>query len=83
MQHLGHELIYAVRLAGSDYIVPGLLLLQHGVHGTNIVAGEAPVAARLHVTQLELVFLALRPVGGGQSDLAGHHLRARGAAIRD
>src|SRR5271169_2760856 len=53
------EIAHAVRLPGGDDVVVGLLLLQHQPHGLDIVAGEAPIALRFEVSQIELVLKTL------------------------
>ena len=49
------KLAHRVLLAGGDDVVVRLVLLQHPPHGLDVVAGEAPVALRVEVAQVELV----------------------------
>ena len=84
LQHFDDKFVNAVRFAGGDDVIVGLLLLQHGVHGADVIAGVSPIATGLHVAQLQLALLALRPISRRQGDLAGHHLgaAARGLMIK-
>lgn len=43
-------------LAGGDDDVVRLVLLQHQVHGLDVVAGVAPVAERVEVAEVEVPF---------------------------
>ena len=45
------QLAHAVRLAGRDHVVVGLVLLEHQPHRLDVVAGEAPVALGVEVAQ--------------------------------
>ena len=58
-EHLVEELADAVRLAGGDDVVVGLLLLEHQPHRLDVVAGEAPVALGVEVAEEQLL---LQPV---------------------
>ena len=70
------ELADAVRLAGGDDVVIGLLLLQHEVHGAHVVAGESPVALGVEVAQRQLLLEAELDLGHSVGDLAGDELHA-------
>src|SRR5918992_5955447 len=41
-------------LSGADYVVVRLRLLQHAPHGIDVIAGEAPVTARVEVAERKL-----------------------------
>ena len=41
--------------ASCDYVVIGYWLLHHRPHGVHVIAGEAPVALRLHVAHSQIV----------------------------
>ena len=68
-------------LAGGDDEVLGLLLLQDEPHALHIVAGIAPVAKAVEVTQVELVLEALGNAGGSKGDLAGDEGLATALAL--
>ena len=69
-QHAGQELVRcgvpeaeesapdSGRLSGADDKVVGLLLLQHEPHAVHIVAGVAPVALRIHISQQQALLRA-------------------------
>ena len=48
------QLLHGVGLARADDVVPRFGLLQHPPHRLDVVAGEAPVAARVEVAQPQL-----------------------------
>ena len=50
-----HEFAHGMRLAGGDDVIVGAVLLQHQPHGLDVVAGEAPVAARVQVAERQAV----------------------------
>ena len=62
--------------AGCDHVVVGVLLLQHEVHGLDVVAGVAPVAGAVEVAEREVVGQAQLDAGGAVGDLAGDELDA-------
>jgi hypothetical protein len=49
------EIAHAVRLAGRNDVIIGLLLLQHQPHRLDIVAGKAPIPPCIEVPQVKLV----------------------------
>src|ERR1700733_10705146 len=74
---------YAMRLAGGDYIIVGLFLLQHEPHRTNIISGETPVPFGIKVSHLELVLKSQLDPGHIVCHAATHELNtaARGFVI--
>src|SRR5689334_15350541 len=64
------ELAHAVRLAGGDDIIVGLGLLQHEPHRLDIVPGEAPVALRLEIAEVELLLQPFLDAADGARHLA-------------
>src|SRR5262252_1724387 len=67
VQHLAH----AVRLAGGDDVIVGLVVLQHHPHRLDVVAREAPVALGVQVAEVQLLLQPVANAGGGPGDLAG------------
>ena len=57
--------------AGGDYVVVGLVLLEHEPHGLNVVFGEAPVAFGVEVAHEDLLLLSGDNAGDGAGDFAG------------
>src|SRR5712692_131429 len=51
-----HQLLHGVTLARSQHIVVRLILLQYHPHALNVVGSVAPIAPRLQVAQVQLVF---------------------------
>jgi SAM-dependent methyltransferase len=64
------ELPHGVALARRDDVVAGLVRLHHQVHGAHVVAGEAPVAARVQVAEHDVVVQAGGDARRGAGDLA-------------
>ena len=58
-------------LAGGDDKILGLVLLQHQPLHAHVVAGVAPVAAGVHVAQVQAALQPLGDVGQAAGDLAG------------
>src|SRR5581483_5184413 len=77
------EVADTVRDAARDDVVVRLLLLQHQPHRADVVAGVAPVAARLEVAEPELSFEPEADRGGGAADLARDEVErpARGLVV--
>ena len=71
-----HQAADRVGDAGGDHVVLRLVLLQHPPHGVDVVAGEAPVAARVEVAQGERVGHAQLDAGHAVGDLARDELQA-------
>ena len=63
-------------LAGRDDKVVGLVLLQHHPHRAHVVAGEAPVALRVEIAEMERVGEPELDARHAVGDLAGHELEA-------
>jgi hypothetical protein len=57
--------------AGGDDVIVRFLLLQHHPHRFDVVAGKAPIAARVEVAERELVLHAELDAGRAAGDLAG------------
>ena len=70
-----------MRLAGRDHVVVRRGLLQHAPHGIDVVAGEAPVAARLQVPEAQLGREAELHPHGAVAHLAGHELAAAAGRV--
>jgi GDPmannose 4,6-dehydratase len=70
------EVADGVGLAGGDDVVVGLVLLQHAPHRLDVVAGVAPVAARVDVAERQLVLQAVVDARHGPTDLARDELLA-------
>ena len=49
------ELADGVRLAGGDDVIVRLGLLQHQLHGLDVILGVAPVALRVEIAEAQLV----------------------------
>src|SRR5215218_4078119 len=75
-----HEVADAVRLAGGDHEILGLVLLEHQPHGLDVVLGVAPVALGIQVAEHKLVLKAELDGGGAVGDFAGDELKP--AALR-
>ena len=50
-----HQLADRMALAGRDDVVVRLVLLQHQPHRAHVVAGEAPVALRVEIAEMQRV----------------------------
>src|SRR5439155_19453 len=72
---------HGVGLAGRDHVVVGLGLLQHAPHGVHVVAGEAPVAARLEVPEAELALEAELHARGAVAHLPRDELAAAAGGV--
>ena len=70
------QLAHAVRLAGRDHEVVGLVLLQHHPHRLDVVLRVSPVALGVEVAEQQLVLEAELDRGGPVRDLAGYELQA-------
>ena len=75
------EVADAVRPAGGDHVVVAGLLLQHQVHGADVVAGVTPVALGIEVAEGEMVGQAELDAGDAVGDLAGDELDAAQRAL--
>jgi len=60
-----------VLLAGGDDDVVRLVLLQHQVHGLDVVAGVAPVALGVELAKVQVLLHAQGDPRHGARDLAG------------
>jgi hypothetical protein len=65
-----------VRLAGGDDVVGRFRLLEHPPHRLHVVAGEAPVALRVDVAEVQLGGRAAGDAGDAVADLARDELAA-------
>ena len=61
---------------GRQHESVGLVRLQHSPHALDIFLGEAPVALRVEVAELQAIQLAEFDLGDAVGDLAGHELAA-------
>src|SRR5262245_38230476 len=75
------EIAHRVRLPGRHHVVVRDRLLEHAPHRLDIVAGEAPVAARVEVADDELRRLAERDPGDALRHLPGHELAPAARAL--
>ncbi len=75
------EFADGVGLAGGDDVVVGLGLLEHGVHGADVVGGVAPVALGFEVAQREGGGAAELDAGDGGGDFAGDELEAAAGGL--
>src|SRR6185437_15259124 len=66
-----HEIANAVLFAGGDDVVTGFLLLQHAPLDFDVVAGAAPVAEGVEVTEEKGFFEACTDTREGAGDFAG------------
>src|SRR5262249_4595897 len=62
------EFAHAVRLSGGNDIVVGFRLPQHEPHRLDIIAGKAPIAPGIEVSQVKFVLKTL----GNATDCSGH-----------
>ena len=56
-------------LSGGDDVIVGPVLLEHQPHRLDVVPGEAPVALRLEIAEVELLLEAELDPGGRAGDL--------------
>src|SRR5579872_4301754 len=75
------QLAYGARLAGSDHIIVGLVLLQHAPHRLDVIAGESPVPPRVQIAHPQLGREAALYSGDGVSDLSRDELEAATRAL--
>ena len=71
-----HELLHGVRLAGSDHVVVGCVLLQHQPHRLDVVARKPPVTLRLDVPEPQLLREPELDPSHPVADLAGDKLQS-------
>src|SRR4029077_15040469 len=55
IEHHFEKLLHRMGLAGGDYVVVGIFLLQHQPHCFDVVAGETPIALRFEISERELL----------------------------
>jgi len=74
-----------VGFAGGDDEVLGFFLLEHEVHGFDVITCEAPVAFGVEVAHEEFVLQAELDAGGGAGDFAGDEgfAAARGFVVKE
>ena len=68
------ELANGVSLARSDNVIVRFLLLQHRVHGPDVIFGVTPVALGVEVTEFQFGLQAKFDAGDSAGDLASHKL---------
>src|SRR5215470_3766763 len=68
-------------LAGGQHIVVGFVLLEHHPHAFHIVAGVAPIALGIQITEIDSVLQAKLDGGDRAGDLARHEGLAAGRAF--
>ena len=61
-----------MHLTGGDYVIIGLWGLEDLPHGLDVVAGEAPVAFGVQVTQVDGVLEAEFDARDGAGSLSGY-----------
>src|ERR1019366_3547922 len=66
------EFSNAMSLTSADDVIIGDILLEHHPHGTDIIRRVAPVPARLHVSNVELVLQSELDVRNRAGDLPRH-----------
>ena len=66
------EFAYRIGLAGSNYEVAGLVLLEHEPHGFDVIASETPVAPGVKIAEIELLLQAHFDAAQGPGDLTGN-----------
>src|SRR3989449_11678473 len=70
------ELSHRVLFTGGDDVVFRLVLLQHEPHGPHVLAGMAPVAARVQIAEPDLFHQAELDPRGMRRDLARDELES-------
>src|ERR1700722_4540843 len=70
------KFLHRMSLAGGNYVVVGLILLQHQPHRLDVVAGESPIAARVQVSERQLLLDAHFDPRRAARDLARHEVLA-------
>ena len=69
------EFAHGVRLARSQHVVIGLLLLEHHPHAAHVVFGIAPIATGFEIAHPQLVGQAPDDAGHAHRDLPGQKLQ--------
>ena len=65
------EFAHGILLAGGNYEVLGVVLLEHQPLHAHVVPGVAPVAERVHVAHVQAALQALGNIGEAAGDLSG------------
>ena len=71
LEGLLNELADSVGLSGGEDVVIGLILLKHAPHTLDVVAGMAPIALGIDITEVEALVNALMDAGDGGGNLTG------------
>jgi len=59
-----------------DYVVPGLVLLEHHPHGSHVIARKAPITLGIKMPEPQLALESELDRGGVPCDVAGDELQA-------
>ena len=75
-----HEVAHAMRPARRDHVIVGLVLLEHQPHRAHVVAGKAPIAMGVEISEAQLLRQPELDARDAVGDLARHELLASRAA---